>query len=165
MLNPIDVDTVIRDGGASGRFPEEIHSGVAWWIASCFVVVTRATQLVVAHDGHETSSEFFDRLCRGAINARHYACRVFDHGIATEDELLAAMAAQDGIPGIRVKTDAQDNGAQVVTITLYAKDGSPIKDRSGLVLIRRMISEDQVPIPVNEHARGTIEPYPGVMWR
>ncbi|MEV6956859.1 hypothetical protein [Streptomyces sp. NPDC051183] len=165
MLNRIDVDAVVRDGGASGRVPEQIHSGVAWWLASCFVVVTRANQLVVAHDGHEASSEFFDRLCRGAINARHYACKVYDHGIAKEDELLIAMTALGGVPGMHVKTDPGDNGAQVVTITLYGKDGKPLTDESGLILIRQMISEDQVPIPVNEHARGTIEPYPGVMWR
>ena len=51
MLNPVDTDTVVKDGGAVGRFPGEIHEGVAWWLGASFVALTAAEQLVVGSDG------------------------------------------------------------------------------------------------------------------
>lgn len=161
MLDPIDTDKVICDGGAAGRFPGEIHSGVAWWLAACFVVTTQTDRLLVAHDGQVASEEFYDRMCRGATHARHYACRVFACGAAEESELLAKMKAAGGIPGMWVGTTTADRDAFTVAIILYGQDGHPLDDSTGLGVIRRMIAEDKVPIPVNEHSKGSIEPYPG----
>ncbi|WP_326611729.1 hypothetical protein OG949_21680 [Streptomyces scopuliridis] len=56
MLNPIDTEAVIRDGRIAGVFPGEIHEGVAWWAGACHVVVSRARQMAVAHDGHPTTA-------------------------------------------------------------------------------------------------------------
>ncbi|MFE3861081.1 hypothetical protein ACFXPT_11690 [Streptomyces goshikiensis] len=158
MLNPIDPDQVIRDGGVTGCFPEEIHPGVAWWMAACYVVTTRADRLVVAYDGQPATAEFFDRMCLGAINAQHYKCHVIDRGPASPDDLLAAMKELERVPGMYASTD---NGT--ATITLYDRDGAPLTDRTGLQLIRRMIAEDRVPIPVNTESKGRIQPYAEVV--
>ncbi|MGX2995422.1 hypothetical protein JNUCC64_14175 [Streptomyces sp. JNUCC 64] len=154
MLNPVDTDTVIRDGGAHGRYPDEIHTAVAWWLAACFVVTARADRLVVAHDGRPATAGFFDRLGSGAVNARHYACEVLDLGAASEEQLVEAMARVGRAPGIRVATDCGR-----AAITCFDRDGKPLADRTGLLVIRRMIAEDRVPIPVNSASRGRIRPY------
>ncbi|MEU9030648.1 hypothetical protein AB0D46_24600 [Streptomyces sp. NPDC048383] len=154
MLNPIDTDKVIRDGGATGRFPDEMHPAAAWWLAACFVVTLRADQLVVAHDGQPATAKFFDLLCQGAINAQHYASRILDLGVADEDELVIAMKEADRAPGMRVTTTVDQ-----VTITLYDRAGVPLTERPSLYLIRRMIAEDRIPLPVNAECKGSIQPY------
>ncbi|GGZ14725.1 hypothetical protein GCM10010387_03630 [Streptomyces inusitatus] len=159
MLNPIDAETVVRDGGAHGRFPGQIHAGVAWWMAACFVVTARACRLVVAHDGKPSSSEFFDRLCQGAVNAQHYACQVLNRGQADEVALLAAMRQAGDAPGILVTTKETGGDTVQVTITLYGRDGKPLDETDGLAAIRRMIAEDRVPIPVNEASKGRVQPF------
>ncbi|MEW1544945.1 hypothetical protein [Streptomyces tsukubensis] len=160
MLNPIDTDHVIRDGGAHGRVPDQVHAGVAWWIAACFVVTMRARRLVVAHDGRAASAEFFDLLLRGAVNARHYACQVLDLGRADEGSLLAAMHRIADAPGILVTTKEASNKTVHVTIALFGRDGRPVDEPGGLAAIRRMIAEDRVPIPVNKSSKGSVRPYP-----
>ncbi|MFB6814246.1 hypothetical protein ACFCV8_06845 [Streptomyces sp. NPDC056347] len=159
MLNPIDTDKVIRDGGVTGRFPGEIHEGVAWWVAACLVVITRAQHLAVAHDGHPTSVAFHDRLCRGAVNADHHACHVADLGEATKGVLMAAMQDLGAVPGIRVSTLPAHDG-QTVRISLYDQEGRPLGEDEGLGRIRDLIASDRVPIPVNTAAKGTVAPYP-----
>ncbi|MGW4030619.1 hypothetical protein ACWEFL_15075 [Streptomyces sp. NPDC004838] len=159
MLNPIDAETVVRDGGAHGRFPGQIHAGVAWWMAACFVVVARTSRLVVAHDGKPTSVEFFDRLCQGAVNAQHYACQVLNRGQADEAALLVAMRQAGDVPGILVVTNGTGGATVQVTIALYSRDGKPLDEPGGLAAIRRMIAEDRVPIPVNETSRGRVQPF------
>lgn len=159
MLNPIDAGTVVRDGGAHGRFPGQIHAGVAWWMAACFVVTVRACRLVVAHDGKSTSVEFFDRLCQGAVNAQHYACQVLDRGQADQVALLAAMRQAGDAPGILVTTKENGGDTAQITIALYGRDGKPLDEPGGLAAIRRMIAEDRVPIPVNETSKGRVQPY------
>ncbi|WP_405490168.1 hypothetical protein [Streptomyces sp. NBC_00096] len=154
MLDPIDTDAVIRDGGATGRFPHEIHTGVAWWMAACYVVTARVDRLVVACDGQPATVEFFDRMCLGAINAQHYACLVVDRGVACQDDLLVVMKELGRVPGMYAATS---NGT--ATLTLYDCDGEPLTERSGLHLIRRMIAEDRVPIPVNAGSKGRIQRY------
>ncbi|MEU8779098.1 hypothetical protein [Streptomyces sp. NPDC048606] len=154
MLNPVDTDAVIRDGGARGRFPDEIHPAVAWWLAACYVVTARADRLVIAHDGRPETAEFFDRLGSGAINAQHYRCLVLNLGDADEETLITAMAKADRAPGMRATTE---NGRAV--ITCYDRDGKPLTDRTGLLVIRSMIAEDRVPLPVNDACKGRIETY------
>ncbi|AUH40481.1 hypothetical protein [Streptomyces sp. CMB-StM0423] len=155
MLNPIDTAAVIRDGRAAGSFPGEIHEGVAWWIAACYVVVSRAGQMAVAHDGHPTTAAFHDRFCRGAINAQHYRCQVCDLGPADEAQLLHAMRTLGGVPGARLTT-ADEGGRQAVTIRLYDAGGQPVTEESGWAAVRSKIARGQVPIPVNDHAKGRI---------
>ncbi|WP_052869176.1 hypothetical protein [Streptomyces niger] len=159
MLNPIDTDAVIRDGHASGRVPDEIHAGVAWWVGACFVVVSKARHIAVAYDHHPLSAEFLDRFCRGATNAQHYACRVSTLEPSNEPDLRYAMADLGDVPGVLITTTG-DAGQETVTITLYGRDGWPLTDDNGLRKIRTMIDTDRVPIPVNDGARGRIEPYP-----
>jgi len=43
-----------------------------------------------------------------------------------------------------------------VTIRLFASDGSPLTEGSGLERICDLIARDRVPIPVNEQAKGRI---------
>lgn len=158
MLNPVDSDLVIRDGGASGRYPSSIHEGVAWWVGACFVVTLGAIRIVVAHDGKATSVSFHRRLCRGAMNAQHFACTVVDLGLAGEAELLTAMRELGPAPGVLVS--ATDEGeAETVRIALFDGDGHPLTECTGLAAIRRLIAEDRVPIPVNYRARGRVEQY------
>ncbi|MGW7315774.1 hypothetical protein [Streptomyces sp. NPDC054854] len=154
MLNPIDTDKVIRDGEATGRFPDEMHPAAAWWLAACFVVTLRADQLVVAHDGQPATAKFFDLLCQGAINAQHYACGVLDLGVADEGELVIAMKEANRAPGMRVTTTVDQ-----VTVTLYDRAGVLLTERPSLYLIRRMIAEDRIPLPVNTECKGSIQPY------
>lgn len=158
MLNPIDAEAVIRDGGAVGQFPGEIHEGVAWWIGACLVVTTKAACIAVAHDGQATSASFHRRLCRGAVNAQHYACRVMDLRVADEDDLLAAMKELGSVPGVLATTTVSGEGERV-RIAVYDDHGSPLADEAGLAAIRRMIAEDRVPIPVNDRAKGRVEHY------
>lgn len=153
MLNPIDTDAVIRDGRVAGTFPGDIHPGVAWWVAACFVVTSQTSQLTVAHDGHPITAEFHRRFCRGAINAQHFACQVSDLGAADEGRLLRAMKQIGEAPGALLTT-TEDR--QLVTIRLYDAQGQQVTDETGLAAIRRMIAADHVPIPVNEQARGRI---------
>ncbi|MFE3524915.1 hypothetical protein ACFXOD_25410 [Streptomyces sp. NPDC059161] len=82
VLNTINTDAVIRDDGAHGHFPTEIHEAVDWWIGACLVTTLKAHQIAVAHDGRVTSLLVHQRLCRGAINARHYACTVLTLRVA-----------------------------------------------------------------------------------
>ncbi|WP_329379043.1 hypothetical protein [Streptomyces sp. NBC_01716] len=155
MLNPIDTDAVIRDGRVAGVFPGEIHEGVAWWVASCFVVVSRTGQLAVAHDGHPTTAEFHRRFCRGAINAEHWGCQVADLGTAGESQLLRAMTSLGAIPGARLSTGVE-GGRKIVTIRLYDADGQPVDEEKGLAKVREMIASDRAPRPVNDQAKGRI---------
>ncbi|WP_200308020.1 hypothetical protein [Streptomyces adelaidensis] len=155
MLNPIDTDAVIRAGRVAGAFPSEIHEGVAWWAAACFVVVSRARQLAVAHDSHPATAEFHRRFCRGAINAQHFGCQVSSLGPADEAHLLHAMKELGGVPGALLTT-ADDDGRQTVTIRLYDADGQPITEDTGLARLRQMIASDRIPIPVNDQAKGSI---------
>ncbi|MFJ9855332.1 hypothetical protein [Streptomyces sp. NPDC101150] len=155
MLNPIDIAAVIRDGRIAGTFPGEIHQGVAWWVASCFVVTSKTHQLAVAHDGHLTTAGFHRSFCRGAINAQHFACQVFDLGTADEAQLLQAMKNVGGSPGALLTTTEGD-GRQLVIIRLYDAQGQQVTDDTGLTRIRDMIAADHVPIPVNAQARGRI---------
>jgi hypothetical protein len=155
VLNPIDPDAVIRDGHIAGVFPGEIHGGVAWWVGACFVVVREARQLAVAHDGHPITAEFHRRLCQGAINARHFGCLVCDLGTAGEEQLHRAMKHLGGVPGVLLST-ADDGGPQTVTIRLYDAGGQLVTEDTGLAKVRQMIAADQVPIPVNEQAKGRI---------
>ncbi|WP_406472312.1 hypothetical protein [Streptomyces sp. NBC_01615] len=155
MLNPIDTDAVIRDGRLAGAFPGEIHEGVAWWAAACFVVVSRSGQMAVAHDSHPTTAEFHRRFCRGAINAEHWGCQVSSLGTADEAQLLHAMKELGGVPGALLTT-ADGGGRQTVTIRLYDADGQPVTEDTGLAKLREMIASDRVPIPVNDQAKGSI---------
>jgi hypothetical protein len=159
VLNPIDTEAVIRDGGAVGQFPGEIHEGVAWWVAACFVVINKADRLAVGCDKHPTTAEFFRRFCQGAINAQHYACKVTALAGLNEAELLLFMQEREPLAGVYLQTSTGADGGDVIRISLYDKHGRPIHDGSGLARIRRMIAEDRVPIPVNERARGSIEEY------
>lgn len=157
MLNPIDTDTVIRDGGAVGRFPGAIHEGVAWWLGAGFVALTAAEQLVVGSDGGPVTAEFFRRLCRGAVNAHHHACRVTAiDGIAEAAFLTYAQSRRPLAGAYLAATDGPD-GTHLVRIRLYDADGLLLQEDTGLAAIRRMIAEDRVPIPVSDSARGTIE--------
>ncbi|MFD9812532.1 hypothetical protein [Streptomyces sp. NPDC059080] len=158
MLNLIDVDAVLADGCASGRYPGQIHEGVAWWIGACLVVTTRAHRIAVAHDGRPLSARFHERLCRGAINARHYAATVTDLGHASEHDLSDAAHGLGGVPTVFVST-LHDTDTDTVTLTLHDHAGDHLTEDTGLAAIRRMIAEDRVPIPVNDAARGSIEPH------
>lgn len=158
MLNPINTETVIRGGGAAGRLPGEIHEGVAWWMGACLVVVSKAGCIAVAHDGQVTSASFHDRLCRGAVNAEHYACRVMDLQLADEAALLSAMKDLGQVPGALVTTTVTEDGEKV-RIALYDGQGRVLSEEGGLAKIRRMIAEDRVPIPVNAGAKGRVEHY------
>ncbi|MCX4993383.1 hypothetical protein [Streptomyces sp. NBC_00568] len=158
MLNPIDTAAVIRDGGAVGHYPGEIHEAVGWWLGACLVVTMKTSRLAVAHDGHPVSVEFADRLCRGAINAEHYACRVRHLGQQPEEELLAAASALEA-PAAWVSART-DNRTDTVRIRLYTPLGTLLDDTTGLAAIRDLIARDRIPIPVNTQAKGAIELWP-----
>ncbi|MFB7643698.1 hypothetical protein ACFC0S_32805 [Streptomyces sp. NPDC056084] len=159
MLNPINADAVIRDGGAHGSFPTEVHEAMGWWIGACLVSTLKAHRIVAAHDGRATSVLFHQRLCRGAINAQHYACTVLTLRVADEGTLLRTMAELGGVPGARIFTSGPES-EESVSIALYGPEGKPLDEGSGLAGIRRLIAADRVPIPVNETAKGRIEHYP-----
>ncbi|MFC1227344.1 MULTISPECIES: hypothetical protein [Streptomyces] len=156
MLNPVDTAAVIRDGGAVGQYPDQIHEGVAWWLGACMIVTLQASRLTVAHDGHPVSAVFADRLCRGAINARHYACNVRHLGRQSEQELLAAMPDPHQAPGAWLSADVAESFT-TVRIRLYDSHGALLDDANGLAAIRDLIAQDRVPIPVNTRAKGSIE--------
>ncbi|MGW7610985.1 hypothetical protein ACWGKW_27685 [Streptomyces sp. NPDC054766] len=158
MLNPIDTTAVIRDGGAVGHYPGQIHQAVGWWLGACLIVTMKTSRLAVAHDGHPVSVGFADRLSRGAINAEHYACHVRHLGQQPEAELLAAANAFEA-PAARVSTGAA-NGTDTVRIRLYTPHGTLLDEANGLAAIRDLIDRDRVPIPVNTQAKGTIESWP-----
>ncbi|QNE74645.1 hypothetical protein F0344_08495 [Streptomyces finlayi] len=155
MLNPIRTAAVIRDGRASGAFPGEIHEGVSWWVASCFVVVSKTSRLVLAHDGEATSLEFADGFQRGAMNAQHWACEVSNLGAADERTLLRVAAGLGGVPAALIATAQGDVGGETVTISLFGSDGQSVEE-DHLAEIREMIETDNVPIPVNEGAKGRV---------
>ncbi|MFD8378943.1 hypothetical protein ACFV2X_10440 [Streptomyces sp. NPDC059679] len=159
MLNPIDTAAVIRDGGAIGCFPGEIHEGVAWWVGACLVVATQAHRIVVGYDGCATSAVFYRRFCRGAVNAQHFACAVTDLRVATEAILVQTTQELGAVPGALVTTTV-DDGVEQVKIALYDGEGHPLGEETGLARIRHMIAGDRVPIPVNEQAKGRVELYP-----
>ncbi|MFF2189755.1 hypothetical protein [Streptomyces sp. NPDC058155] len=151
---------MIRDGGARGRFPVELHEGVAWWLGACLVVTMKADRIVVAHDGQATSAMFHKRLCRGAVNAEHYACTVLDLGVADQRTLLTAMRDVNSVPGAYISTTTGEDGVETVRIALYGRDGRALDEDAGLAEIRGLIDADCVPRPVNDGARGHIKHYP-----
>ncbi|WP_425834173.1 hypothetical protein [Streptomyces fractus] len=153
MLNPIDTAAVIRDGGATGTAPDQIHAGVAWWLGACLVVTRGASRAVVGDDGHPISTEYAARFARGATNAGHYRCHTtVVIGPVDEQTLLDFRADEQAVAAyIRTREDA------TVTITLYDVAGEVLTERNGLARIRALIAEDRVPIPVNKAARGTLD--------
>jgi hypothetical protein len=157
VLKPIDTDTVITDGGAVGRFPGEIHAGVAWWIGASFVALTAAKQLAVGSDGGPVTAEFFRRLCRGAVNSRHHACRVTALGGIAEDAFLAYVRSRVPLASAYLAATDGPDSTCLIRIRLYDAVGLLLQENTGLADIRRMIAEDRVPIPVSDSARGTIE--------
>ncbi|MCX4584698.1 hypothetical protein [Streptomyces sp. NBC_01481] len=156
MLNPIDANAVIRHGGAVGRFPGEIHEGVAWWMGACFVAVSGTSRLVVSYDGGATTEEFRRRFHSGAMNSQHWACLVSDLGVADEDLLKLAMKELGGIPGAYLTSTSIEDRV-IVSIRLYDADGNQLEEETGISRIREMIADDHVPIPVNEAAKGQVE--------
>ncbi|GGX98059.1 hypothetical protein [Streptomyces fructofermentans] len=159
MLSPIDTAAVIRDGGAIGRHPKQIHEAVGWWLGACLVVTLKASGLAVAHDGHRVSARFADRLCQGAINAQHYACTVHLLGHASEQELLATAKGLES-PAAWLSTEPTND---TVRIRLYTRHGTLLDESTGLSDIRDLIDCDHVPIPVNTKDKGTIESWPPPM--
>jgi hypothetical protein len=157
VLNPIDTDAMIRDGGAVGRFPSEIHEGVAWWLGASFVALTAAEQLVVGSDGGPVTTEFFRRLCRGAVNAHHHACRVTAIDGIAEDAFLTYVRSRLPLASAYLTATDSPDGTHLIRIRLYDADGLMLQEDTGLATIRRMIAEDRVPIPVSDSARGTVE--------
>lgn len=157
MINPIDTTEVIRDGGAIGRYPEQIHEGVAWWVGACFVVSSSAERLVVGADGGQVAAKFFRALCKGAINARHYACRVTAIRDVEEGAILRWARSRGRLAAVYVSSEAGPDGVTVIRIRLFHPNGQLIEEDTGLALIRRMIAEDRVPIPVSDSAKGFIE--------
>ncbi|MGP2440832.1 hypothetical protein [Streptomyces sp. JW3] len=155
MLNPIDTDRVIRDGGAAGAFPGQLHEGVAWWLASCLVVTQRAVQIVVAHDGHPVIAGFTERFCQGAINAEHHACTVRALGVQPREQVPSAIETLGAGAGAWLSGENAD-GVTTVRIALFDRRGVLLSDSTGLHKIRRMIAEDRVPRPVNAGAKGRI---------
>ncbi|MFF9489157.1 hypothetical protein [Streptomyces sp. NPDC014676] len=155
MLNPIDTAAVIRDGGAVGQYPGQIHEGVGWWLGACLVVTLHASHLAVAHDGHPVSAAFTDRLCQGAINAQHYACHVHHLGQQHERDLLSKAGARQ-TPGAWLTTETTD-GVTTVRVRLHTSHGALLDETNGLAAIRNLIAQDRVPIPVNSQAKGVIE--------
>ncbi|MFE1749584.1 hypothetical protein ACFW88_03340 [Streptomyces anandii] len=151
MLKRIDTDLVIREGGAVGVYPGQIHEGVAWWLGACLVVTQEADAVVVAHNGHAVVFEFASRLCRGAINAQHFACTVYALGVQTRNQLLDVR--KDCAAWLEAH---EDKGATVVRIQLFDRHGVLLDESTGLAEIRRLIGEDRVPLPVNDRARGRI---------
>ncbi|WP_079169571.1 hypothetical protein [Streptomyces sp. C8S0] len=111
--------------------------------------------MAVAYDRHQVTAEFRHRFLKGAVNAEHWACHVSDLGTATDSQLLNAMRQLGDIPGAHLSTQATEDDV-IVTIRLYAADGSPLDEDTGLARIRDMISHDRVPIPVNTAARGKV---------
>ncbi|MFF4051943.1 hypothetical protein ACFYZ5_35405 [Streptomyces chartreusis] len=162
VLNPIDTDAVIRDGGAHGVFPGAVHEGVAWWIAACFVVITRAGQMAVARDSHPTTAAFHQGFLLGAINAEHYGCQVADLGTADEAQLLTAMRHLGDVPGALLTT-TDHSTHEDVSIRLYTADGEPVTEDTGLATVREMICADRVPLPVNARAKGSISERPDLL--
>ncbi|MFD4601327.1 hypothetical protein ACFWPQ_25265 [Streptomyces sp. NPDC058464] len=160
MINRIDTAAVIRDGGAVGQYPGQIHEGVGWWLGACLVVTAKASRLAVAHDGHPVSAEFADRLCQGAINAQHYACTVRYLGWQPKEELLAELSAIEA-PGAWLSSETAGD-VTTVRIRLYTAQGTVLDNTNGLTAIRSLIDQDRVPRPVNSRAKGTIEPWPPV---
>jgi hypothetical protein len=154
MLNPIDTAAVIREGGAIGRFPGDLHEGVGWWLGACLVVNQKATRLALAHNGHPAAVRFAGPALSGAINAEHYACLVRDLGHQTEEALQRVLATEQ-TPGIYLAADG-DPAHCHIRITLYDRDAAPLREETGLAEIRRRIAEDRVPIPVNAKAKGRI---------
>ncbi|MEZ0089981.1 hypothetical protein [Streptacidiphilus sp. EB129] len=153
MLSPVDTTKVFQPGRVAGRTGEEIHPGVAWWVAACFVVATGSRRMLLASDGHPVTADFCQRFGQGAINARHYACQVLAVADTSETQLVDAIR-QTGVPGAWLAT-AEDG--VTVQITLYQADGSPL-DAKAWEQIRQMIDQDRVPIPVNTQAKGTVMP-------
>lgn len=156
MLDPIDTDAVIRDGGAVGRFPGEIHEGVAWWVGASIVALTAAEQLAVGSDGGPVTAEFFRRLCRGAVNAHHHACRVSAIDGIAENPFLAYVRSRLPLASAYLAATDGPDSAHFIRIRLYDASGLLLQEDTGLAAIRRMIVEDRVPIPVSDSARGTI---------
>ncbi|MCJ1677757.1 hypothetical protein MTF65_10475 [Streptomyces sp. APSN-46.1] len=154
MLNPINPGAVITGGQIHGTFPGQIHEGVPWWVAACFVTVTRTGALAVAHDGRPATGRFHHSFLQGAINAHHFACEIADAGATDETGLLHAMSALGGIPGALITTSG--DGPHTVTIRLYSADGRQAQEDTGLAAIRAMIAADRVPIPVNATCKGRI---------
>ncbi|MGQ4344060.1 hypothetical protein [Streptomyces sp. SAS_275] len=158
MLNPIDTAAVIRDGGAVGRYPDQIHEAVGWWLGSCLVVTAKTSRLAVAHDGHPVSIGFADRLCQGATHAQHYACTIRYLRQRPAEELLAEAKSFEA-PAAWVSTAPAASG-DTVRIRLYTTNGVLLDETNGLADIRNLIERDRIPIPVNTQAQGKIKPWP-----
>ncbi|MGA4540146.1 hypothetical protein ACPA54_09130 [Uniformispora flossi] len=156
QINPINTVQVIRDGGAHGQIPGDLHVGVGWWLAACLVVVERASTVVIGHDGAAVSAEIHDRACGGVRNAEHYACCALSLGHVTESRVLDAVSSL-GAPGIHVSIDRYRG--RMVSIRLYGRKGALLEESTGLARIRQLIAEDRVPRPVNSAAQGRLGRY------
>jgi len=158
VLRPVDLPTVFSDDRIHGtdfgyrdtKEPGQIHAGVAWWVGGCLVLTTKAHGVVVVHDGTELAVDYARSFGQGATNCEHYAATVTVLGQGSED-LLAYGIRTLQVPGALVTAEGSE-----VTIRLFAADGSPLTEGSGLERICDLIARDRVPIPVNTQARGRV---------
>jgi len=158
VLRPVDLPSVFADDRIHGidfgyrdtNEPGRIHAGVAWWVDGCLVLTTRAHGVVLVHDGTYLATDYARSFGRGAINCEHYAATVSVLGAGDEDLLAYGIRALQ-VPGALITSFGSE-----VTIRLFASDGSPLTEGSGLERICDLIARDRVPIPVNEQAKGRI---------
>ncbi|MBV6700380.1 hypothetical protein [Kitasatospora aureofaciens] len=158
MLRPVDLPTVFADDRIHGtdhgykdtKNPDQIHAGVAWWVGACLVLTTRSHGVALVHDGTELGHAYATNFSKGAINCQHYAATVSVIGEGGE-ELLQYGIRTLQIPGALITTKGTK-----VTIRLFAADGSPVTEGTGLERICDLIARDKVPIPVNDADRGRV---------
>lgn len=145
-------DAILRDDRIGGRVPDEIHPGVAWWTGAVLIQVTRTPGVVVAAgDAGPTTAVFAERFKRGAINSGHYAARVCCAGVGSEPYLRFCCRTLS-LPGVHITADGDGR----VSMRLFSAEGLPLHTTEAMREIHRRLRADEIPIPVNDEARGTV---------
>lgn len=150
VLRPIATREVFQHNCIRGRAQVQIHLGVPWWLGAIFVDPMRAERIVLAHRG-APARRWADRFATGAINSRHWACRVTNLG-----RLLLFGIGQLGVPGALVAWH-YDSGHVNLVFRLYSASGAQLDEFGGLAEVRRRIESDRVPRPVDQRWQGRIE--------
>lgn len=135
MPTAADLDRVIKAYDVRGIYPDDLNEDLARTIGAAFVVLTKATSLVVGHDMRPSGASLVAAFTEGATSQ---GANVMSIGLCSTDGLYFASGSLD-MPGAMFT--ASHNPAEYNGIKLCRAGAAPVGRDSGLDEIRRMVLE------------------------
>jgi phosphomannomutase len=135
-INP----SIFKAYDVRGLYPQEINEDAARQIGRGFAAYLQARRIAVSRDMRLSSPSLAAAFIEGA---RMQGCDVVDYGMMGTDMLYFAVA-RDGHDG-GAQITASHNPKEYNGIKLVRREAFPLSGEAGLVEIRDMIANDQLP--------------------